>query len=42
MAALVCAHKSHYLVTSFEMQHYFENAYYYVIYSLALQVLDSL
>ena len=30
------------LVTSFEMQRYFENIYYYVIYSLVLQVLDSL
>ena len=33
---------SHYLVTFFEMQHYFENIYYYVICSLVLQVLDSL
>ena len=33
---------SHYLVTSFEMHHYFENIYYYVICSLVLQVLDSL
>ena len=32
----------HYLVTSFEIQHYFENIYYYVICSLVLQVLDSL
>ena len=33
---------SHYLVTSFKMQHYFENIYYYVICSFVLQVLDSL
>ena len=42
MAALFYADKSHYLVTSFEVQHYFENIYYYVICSLVLQVLGSL
>ena len=31
-----------FLVTSFEMQRYFENIYCYVICSLVLQVLDSL